>query len=97
MAINQKLVLQKFGENVKLVRKRAGISQEKLGLEIGLDRTYISGIERGIRNPTLLIIAKIADGLKVSILDLFAAEPNSIGNEANNETRNNEERTTFTS
>ena len=97
MAINQKLVLQKFGENVKLVRKRAGISQEKLGLEIGLDRTYISGIERGIRNPTLLIIAKIADGLKVSILDLFAAEPNSIGNEANNETRNNEEMTTFTS
>jgi len=49
------LVLQEF-------RKRSGLSQEKLALEAGLDRTYISLLERGMRQPsvkTLLAISKI--------------------------------------
>lgn len=52
-----------LGENVRRARKHAGLSQEKLGLAIDIDRTYISGIERGIRNPSLDVITKIAKHL----------------------------------
>ena len=54
-----------LGENIRAKRTALGISQEKLGLEIGIDRTYISGIERGIRNPSLDVICKIASVLTV--------------------------------
>lgn len=55
-----------FGQNVRQARKAIGISQESLGLEIGIDRTYISGIERGVRNPSLDVICKIAEHLDVT-------------------------------
>ncbi len=64
-------VQKKFGERVRKIRIKVGISQEQLGFETGLDRTYISGIERGTRNPTLKIISKIAKALKVSASDLM--------------------------
>ncbi|MEM7213991.1 MAG: helix-turn-helix transcriptional regulator [Pseudomonadota bacterium] len=54
-----------FGINVREARKAAGLSQEELGLEIDIDRTYISGIERGIRNPSLDVIVKIAERLNL--------------------------------
>ena len=54
-----------FGDNVRETRKRAGLSQEALAHEIGIDRTYISGIERGVRNPSLDVIVKLAERLKV--------------------------------
>ena len=54
------------GRNVREHRHARGLSQEELGFEAGLDRTYISGIERGIRNPTVLIVGKIARALRVS-------------------------------
>jgi transcriptional regulator with XRE-family HTH domain len=43
------------GRNVRHYRKAAGISQEELAHRWGLDRTYVSGVERGIRNPTVLV------------------------------------------
>jgi len=61
----------KFGEKVRKERMRLGLSQEKLGFETGLDRTYISGIERGERNPSLKNIQKIAKALKLEIKNLF--------------------------
>lgn len=64
--------LQKlFAENMKAIRTEKGISQEDLGFKAGLDRTYISGIERGIRNPSLKNIKKIAKALKANVIDLF--------------------------
>lgn len=60
-----------FGKRVREVRTKEGLSQEKLGFESGLDRTYISGIERGERNPSLINIGKIAKALKVSLEKLF--------------------------
>ena len=48
------------------------ISQEELGFRTGLDRTYISGIERGERNPALDNIGKLAKELKVSLKELFS-------------------------
>lgn len=51
-----------------------GWSQEELGAQCGIDRTYVSGVERGVRNPTVTVIAAIAAGLKVSIEDLFSTK-----------------------
>ncbi|MBL1437560.1 MAG: helix-turn-helix transcriptional regulator [Rhodobacteraceae bacterium] len=55
-----------LGSNIRTARSQFQISQEKLGMEIGIDRTYISGIERGIRNPSLDVICRIAMVLKTT-------------------------------
>ncbi len=49
----------------------SGMSQEAFADKCGLDRTYISGIERGVRNPTLEVINVIANGLQIELKDLF--------------------------
>jgi len=61
---------QKFGKNVRIFRKQKNWTQEKLGEYTGLDRTYISDIERGIRNPSLKSLEKIAKALKVKVSEL---------------------------
>jgi len=61
-----------IGNNVRLLRKQLKISQEKLAFRTGLHRTYVSGIERGERNPTILIIAKIAKALDVNPQELMS-------------------------
>lgn len=61
----EKSYLQKFGDRVRGLRKRAGFSQENFALEIGLDRSFMGGVERGERNLTLLNIQKIAEGLQI--------------------------------
>ncbi|MCP5325907.1 MAG: helix-turn-helix transcriptional regulator [Oceanospirillaceae bacterium] len=63
-----------FGQNVKKIRLQKGLSQEELGALSDLDRTYVSGIERGKRNVSLLNIAKIAKALDVSISELVDFE-----------------------
>ena len=55
-----------LGRNVRAARKLRGWSQEELAFETDIDRTYISGIERGVRNPSLDMIAKLAKTLKTS-------------------------------
>lgn len=52
-------------KNVVKYRKQNNLSQEQLAFESDLHRTYISGIERGVRNPTVTIIQKIADALEI--------------------------------
>jgi len=61
---------QKLGKLVRQHRKDAGLTQEKLSELTGLDRTYISGIERGLRNPSIRNIDRIAKALRVSVSDL---------------------------
>jgi transcriptional regulator with XRE-family HTH domain len=61
-----------FGQTIRAIRNRRGASQESLALQCGLDRTYISGIERGTRNPSLTNILKIAAALDVRPAELFA-------------------------
>ena len=63
--------LKAFGARVRMLRRQAGFSQEDFALEIGLDRTYMGGVERGERNLALLNIRKIAKGLGVKERDLF--------------------------
>lgn len=57
--------LTAFGKAVRSERQRAGLSQEDLAEQSGLHRTYIGGIERGERNPTLLTTLRIATALGV--------------------------------
>lgn len=68
----QSSVLTTFGENLRFHRNRKGIAQEKLAEFAELDRTYISLLERGKRNPTLTCIAKLAKVLGVGFDDLCA-------------------------
>ena len=64
-------VTDKFGARLRTLRKERGLSQEKLAELSGLDRTYISGIERGIRNVALRNIEALAQALDLSISELF--------------------------
>ena len=59
------------GKNVRLARQAIGLTQEQLALEAGLDLTYVGGIERGRRNPTVIALAKIAAALRVEPADLL--------------------------
>jgi DNA-binding XRE family transcriptional regulator len=64
-------VCRVLGNNVKALRQAQGLSQEALALEAGVDRTYISQIERGVGNPSVLVLLKIAVILKADVSDLF--------------------------
>jgi transcriptional regulator with XRE-family HTH domain len=61
-----------FGDAIRTLRKQRGLSQESLALKCGLDRTYVSGIERGVRNPSLTNIFKLAAALEIGPAELFA-------------------------
>lgn len=65
-------VLRRIGQNVQRLRALKGWSQEELADRAGLHRTYISGIERGIRNPTATVLERIAVGLGVELAELVA-------------------------
>jgi transcriptional regulator with XRE-family HTH domain len=58
-------VLVRFGNRVRELRKKKGLSQEGLALESGLDRSYVGGVERGERNISLENIEKLARALGV--------------------------------
>lgn len=64
-------ILLSFGNQVRSYRRRCQFSQEELAELSGLDRTYISGIERGVRNPTLLVVDRISSALNVSSHELL--------------------------
>lgn len=64
-------VRHRLAANMKRLRKERGWSQEALADEAGLDRTYISGIERMVRNPTVTVIERIAFALACKLGDLL--------------------------
>lgn len=66
-----------LAENVKAARKALDLSQEALALETEIDRTYISGIERGKRNPSLDLIARLAERLETTPGELLTPRPKS--------------------
>jgi transcriptional regulator with XRE-family HTH domain len=65
-------VLLALGVALQEARRERGLSQEALGLETGVHRNYIGGIERGERSPTVAIVVKLADALDVPLADLFS-------------------------
>ena len=62
-----------FGLAVQAKRAEIGVSQEALADAAGIDRSYLSSIERGLQNVGLVLAAKIASALEVSLADLIAA------------------------
>ena len=69
-AVAKRTKLQEFGLAIKAERLRRGMSQEELAERCGFDRTYISMLERGKRNPSLLNLLRLVKGLEtlVSVL-----------------------------
>jgi transcriptional regulator with XRE-family HTH domain len=61
----------RFGRAIRRVRAEQKINQEEAAERCGLHRTYYSGIERGVRNVSLVNIERIAKGLRTSLPDLF--------------------------
>lgn len=64
-------LLVNFGECLKKFRKERNISQEEFAFRAELDRTYISGLECGKRNPTLKILVKLANALNMAPSELL--------------------------
>lgn len=61
----------RFGRAIRRIREEQQINQEEAAERCGLHRTYYSGIERGVRNVSLVNIESVAKGLKISLSDLF--------------------------
>lgn len=64
-------VRKRIGWNLRRLRKERGITQEDFATDSGFDRGYISGVERGVRNPSVLVLTRIADALQTDIAELF--------------------------
>ncbi len=71
MTTEEQDILLDFGNRLRKLRIEKGFSQEKFADLTQLDRTYVSGLERGKRNPSYLILLKIAKSLNISIKDMF--------------------------
>lgn len=64
-------ILTQLGMRIRYLRKQKGISQLALALESGINKNYLSDLERGTRNPSLLMLEKIASSLGVNLSTLF--------------------------
>lgn len=64
-------IQQKLGARIQALRKEAELSQEKFALLISMDRTYYASVETGRRNISICNIEKIANGLGISLSELF--------------------------
>ena len=70
------MITKDLGKRIKELRKeKTGLSQEKFALKIEMDRTYFASVEAGRRNISIINIKKIADGLGVSLSELFRGIP----------------------
>jgi transcriptional regulator with XRE-family HTH domain len=63
-------IRRRLGLNVQRLRRARGWSQEEFAERAGLHRTYISGVERGVRNPTITIVGRLAEALGATIGEL---------------------------
>ena len=72
-------IRRQVGLNVQRFRRAHGLSQEALAFEAEIHRTYISGVERGVRNITVTVVAKIAAALQVLPHELLEPVPKAAG------------------
>jgi len=63
-----------FGRNVRRVRRQRGLTQEDVAFEAEIDLTYMGAIERGKRNPSLLVMGRIAEALSISLPRLLGEQ-----------------------
>ena len=64
-------ISKQFGKKVREIRLKKGLSQGDVARRLNLHRSYISGIERGVRNPSLKVIQKVANALDVKVGDIL--------------------------
>lgn len=65
------MIKERLGNRIRELRQKTGLSQEKFALKIGMDRTYFASVEVGKRNIAIVNLEKIANGLEVSLSELF--------------------------
>ena len=65
------MITEGLGKRIRKLRQQTGLSQEKFALKIDMDRTYFASVEAGKRNIAIVNIKKIADGLGVTLSELF--------------------------
>ena len=65
------MITAKIGNRIRELRTQTGLSQEKFAQKIGMDRTYFASVELGKRNISIVNIEKIANGLEISLSELF--------------------------
>ena len=68
------MIKKKMGARIRYLRNEMGLSQEKLALKAGIDRTYLAGIESGKRNATITSIEKIVNALEINLSNFFDFE-----------------------
>jgi len=62
--------LEQFGMNLKVLRVKRKLSQELLAAEAGIDRSYVGDLERGERNPSLLLLVRLCQALECTLQEL---------------------------
>lgn len=67
-------IRKRIGWNLRRLRKERNVTQEDFATDSGFDRGYISGVERGVRNPSALVLDRIAKALEVDVAELFDLE-----------------------
>ncbi len=72
-------LLRAFGLAVRRRRKELGLSPERFAFDAEIDRTYVSGVERGVRNPTVKMVAKLAAALQTRPSRLFGRAERGLG------------------
>ncbi|MCI9386041.1 MAG: helix-turn-helix domain-containing protein [Lachnospiraceae bacterium] len=65
------MITEKVGLRIKELRTTLGLSQEKLALKAEIDRTYLTGVEQGKRNPSIKSLEKIVNALEVNFSEFF--------------------------
>ncbi len=65
------MITTEIGKRIRELRVQTGLSQEKFAQKIGMDRTYFASVELGKRNISIVNIEKIANGLEISLSELF--------------------------
>ena len=65
------MIKERLGKRIKELRTSMGLSQEKFALSINMDRTYFASVESGKRNISITNIEKIANGLGITLEELF--------------------------
>lgn len=77
--VDESTIVSTVAANVRKARKALNLSQEELAFEAGLDRTYISQVERGKRNMTIVVLARLASALRTTPERLIAAPRRGAG------------------
>ena len=67
----------RVARNVRRLRVEAGLSQEALAVDAEIDRTYVSRVERGLENPTIAVLERIARAVGADVVEMIVVPPSS--------------------